>query len=140
MNTAGNRESEARINHSLPRTDGMDILTTLGIRERYRDNYWMKRDPIYTDRLSWRAHTFRHLVHLLPGQTILELGAGKGFFTQQLHLVSRGENPITSVSFDDIANPSTGLPSAIEYLNIENAPAASGRPAVRFHRGYGFAR
>ena len=49
----------------------------LGIREQYRDRYWQKRDPIYRDRLLWRSQSFRHLTHLLPGQTILELGCGK---------------------------------------------------------------
>ena len=52
----------------------------LGLREAYRDDYWQRRDPIYADRLLWRSQTFRHLVHLLPGQTLLELGCGRGVF------------------------------------------------------------
>ena len=43
----------------------------LGLREKYRDQYWQERDPILKERLSWRAQTFRHMVHLVPGQTIL---------------------------------------------------------------------
>lgn len=74
-------------------------IKTLGIREQYRDQYWQNRDPIAADRLLWRAQTFRHIVHLLPNQTILELGSGQGLFTRQLLQVTRGENPITTVTF-----------------------------------------
>src|ERR1700741_4720344 len=75
------------------------LISTLAIRERYRDEYWQKHDPIVHDRLLWRAQTFRHTVHLLPGQTILELGCGELRLTEALLRVSRGENPITAVTF-----------------------------------------
>ena len=75
------------------------VAPSLERRERFRDEYWRKRDPILKDRLLWRAQTFRHTVHLLPGQTILELGCGQLQFTQALLQVSRGENPITAVTF-----------------------------------------
>lgn len=75
------------------------LIAHLAMRERYRDVYWRERDPIISDRLLWRAQTLRHTVHLLPGQSILELGSGEGRFTQALQSVTRGENPITSVSF-----------------------------------------
>jgi SAM-dependent methyltransferase len=71
----------------------------LAMREAHRDWYLRHRDPIAEDRMRWRAHTFRQLVHLLPGQSILELGCGEGALTRQLLYVSRGENPITAVTF-----------------------------------------
>src|SRR5262245_10847292 len=77
-----------------------ETIKTLAIREQYRDHYWERRVPIAAERLLWRAQTFRHMVHLLPGQTILELGSGKGLFTRQLAHVSRGKNQITSVTFN----------------------------------------
>src|SRR5262245_31104738 len=90
--------SALRANHSNE-VEISPSIKTLGIREQFRDEYWLKKDPILKDRLRWRAHTFRHLVHLLPGQTILELGAGHGLFTQQILRATREENPITSVTF-----------------------------------------
>lgn len=93
----------------------------LGLREKYRDQYWLERDPILKERLSWRAQTFRHMVHLVPGQTILELGCGVGLFTQRLHQVSRGENPITAITFDDKPRPEN-LPNDIEFLNSKSVP------------------
>src|SRR2546428_14073641 len=80
-------------------------LANLKHREQYREQYWHKRDPILHDRLLWRAQTFRHVVHLIPHQTILELGAGQGAFTRQLLRVSRGENPITSITFNADYSP-----------------------------------
>jgi dolichol-phosphate mannosyltransferase len=79
------------------------LVETLAMRERHRDSYLRNRDPIATDRMRWRAHAFRQLVHLLPGQSILELGCGEGAFTRQLLFVSRGENPITAVTFQSEA-------------------------------------
>lgn len=102
------------------RTQSASIL---GIREQYRDNYWKKRDPIYQDRLLWRAQTFRHMVHLLPGQTILEIGCGQGLFTQQLLHVSRNENPITSVTFTDNPRPE-GLSPSVEFVNAYSIPGS----------------
>jgi len=96
------------------------MLETLAVRERYRDRYWRRRDPIFEDRLLWRAQTFRHLVHLLPGQSILELGAGEGLFTRQLRRVSRGENPITAVSF----GAGGALPEEVERVAAADLPAA----------------
>ena len=97
-------------------------LANLKNREQYREQYWHKRDPILHDRLLWRAQTFRHLVHLTPHQTILELGAGQGAFTRQLLRVSRGENPITSVTFHSDYSRPEELSAAVEWLNLSALP------------------
>jgi len=77
----------------------VSLIETLASREQFRDRYLQHRDPIAHDRMLWRAQTFRHMVHLLPGQSILELGCGEGIFTRQLVNVLRAENPITAVTF-----------------------------------------
>jgi len=98
------------------------LLETLALREGYRDAYQAERDPIAEDRLLWRAQTFRHTVHLLPGQRILELGSGQGAFTRALARVTRGENPITAVSFG--APPPEGPPAGVERLALSGMPGA----------------
>jgi SAM-dependent methyltransferase len=95
------------------------LVATLRMREEYRDRYWRARDPIADDRLLWRAQTVRHTVHLMPGHTILELGAGEGRFTQALRKVTRGENSITAVRFNDLAQT---IPDADEVLTVASLP------------------
>jgi len=102
-------------------TAGERMTATLSGRERYRDNYGRQRDPIWNERLLWRAQTFRHLVHLLPGQSILELGCGDGLFTVQLQRVCRGENPITAVTFDPRRDRPAGLPANVEYHAVSSS-------------------
>ena len=91
------------------------IIGTLAIREQFRDRYFENHDPIADDRMLWRAHTFRHMVHLLPGQTILELGCGRGMFTRQLARVTRGENPITAVTFAADTHRQVELPAQVAF-------------------------
>ena len=92
------------------------LTETLAARERYRDWYYLDHDPILEDRLLWRAQTFRQMVHLLPGQTILEIGCGQGMFTSKLHRVSRGENAITAVTFVRGGERPECLPDSVEFL------------------------
>jgi dolichol-phosphate mannosyltransferase len=99
-----------------------ETIKTLAIREQYRDRYWERRDPIAAERLLWRAQSFRHMVHLLPGQTILELGAGKGMFTRQLAHIARGTNQITSVTFNPDNRRPQDLPASVTYLSATSLP------------------
>jgi dolichol-phosphate mannosyltransferase len=103
-------------------------IATLAARERYREAYGQGRDPIYDDRLLWRAQTFRHMVHLLPGETILLLGCGRGDFLRKLLRVSRGQNPITAVTFDSDSPVPRDLPPEVEF---EAARSLPGRLAGR---------
>ncbi|ULA64055.1 MAG: Glycosyl transferase family 2 [Nitrospira sp.] len=104
------------------------MLDTLALREKTRDRYFLQRDPIAADRLHWRAQSFRHLVHLLPGQTILELGCGQGLFTRQLAQVTHGRNPIAAVTFDALAGKPDRIQDPVEFVVAETFPdTLSGR-------------
>jgi dolichol-phosphate mannosyltransferase len=96
------------------------FMATLALREQYRDWYLQHRDPIAEDRMLWRAQTFRHMVHLLPGQSILEVGYGDGHFTQALHRTSRGENPITAVTFSPEGSKPQQMPYGVECLSLSD--------------------
>ena len=98
------------------------LLASLALRERFRDEYWRNRDPIADDRLLWRAQTFRHTVHLLPGQTILELGCGELRFTRALLQVSRRENSITALTFQKPEQRPSQIDSRIEFVEASDLP------------------
>src|SRR5260370_42274962 len=100
------RQTRPTVGKNRMQTDAA-FHSALAVRDRYRDDYRRKHDPIAADRLLWRAQAFRHTVHLLPGETILELGSGNGLFTHALLRVSRGENPITAVTFQKGAQVSS---------------------------------
>ncbi len=99
-------------------------MDTLVRRERFRTEYWSRKDPIASERLLWRAQTLRHLVHLLPGESILELGCGDGSFTRQLLKVSRGGNPITAATFQE--SSSCDFPKSARHVHLEDLPGALG--------------
>jgi dolichol-phosphate mannosyltransferase len=75
-------------------------MRSIAERERVSDRYWTHHDKLNEMRIWWRACTARHMLHLLPGETILELGCGSGTLTRALEGVTRGECPITAVTFD----------------------------------------
>src|SRR5262245_20060949 len=107
---------------SATREISKSLTSNLAVREAYRDEYWRKHDPIVDDRLLWRAQAFRHTVHLLPGQTILELGCGELRLTRALLRVSRAESPITAVTFQNSAPASFDLEGKVEVLQMSEFP------------------
>jgi dolichol-phosphate mannosyltransferase len=98
------------------------LMSNLAVRESYRDEYWRNHDPIVEDRLLWRAQTFRHTVHLLPGQSILELGCGELRLTRALLRVSRGENKITAVTFESSFPDLRGMEGPVEIVKASDLP------------------
>ena len=98
------------------------VIDSLALREQLRDSYVRNRDPIAKDRMLWRAQTFRHMVHLLPGQSILELGCGECAFTRQLVRVSRNENPITAVTFAPEMKRPMDLPPEVTFVPASSLP------------------
>jgi dolichol-phosphate mannosyltransferase len=72
--------------------------------ERHREMYWLRYPATSPIKLRWRAIAVRHCFHVLPGESILEIGAGSGLWTEHLTEVLRGENPITAAVF----NPDLG--------------------------------
>src|SRR6516165_12032299 len=68
--------------------------------ERTREAYWLRYAATSPTKLRWRALMFRHSFHVLPGETILELGAGSGLWTEHLAEVLCDQNPITGAVFN----------------------------------------
>jgi dolichol-phosphate mannosyltransferase len=68
-------------------------------------------------KLRWRALVFRHCFHVLPGESILELGAGRGLWTHFLTEVLGGENPIKAAVFNPDLIPAEKLPD-VSFLAV----------------------
>jgi len=107
----------------------MSIEENLRSMERSREAYWRRYPNTSPFKLRWRALTVRHAFHVLPGESILELGAGSGFWTEHLSSVLRGENPITAAVFnDEFAQTPREIANArfVKVSNLaQDLPAAS---------------
>lgn len=68
--------------------------------ERARESYWRSHPGSSPIKLHWRALTVRHCFHVLPGESILEIGAGGGLWTRELAKVFGGRNEITAAVFN----------------------------------------
>ena len=79
----------------------MTIESNLKEMERGREAYWQRYPSTSPLKLRWRAIAVRHCLHVLPGETILELGAGSGLWTQHLTDVLKGRNRIVAAVFND---------------------------------------
>src|SRR5215469_2802811 len=85
----------------------MLLEQNLQLMEKSREAYWLRYPVTSPMKLRWRAITFRHSFHVLPGETILELGAGSGLWTEHVTNVLRNENPITGAVFNrELLKPS----------------------------------
>src|SRR5205823_7977477 len=98
------------------------MIRTLSMREQARKAYSKNYDPIFNDRMLWHAQSFRHLTHVLPGHTILELGCGDGVFTHKLADITRNECLITAATFDLNASKPTHLPTSVEFVALSRIP------------------
>ncbi len=102
----------------------------LACQEKKRNIYWEKYDPFIDTRLFWRASTIRHLFHILPGESILEVGAGDGRFSHALAKATKGECKITAAVFSpeylELARQKTVDLSCIDVRLIDSFPAALG--------------
>ncbi|MBA3262630.1 MAG: glycosyltransferase [Thermoleophilaceae bacterium] len=99
--------------------------------ERTREAYWLRHPSTSSTKLHWRAVTVRHCFHVLPGESILEIGAGSGLWTKHLTSVLRGENPVTAAAFNAdlaeqaaaqaLANTSVAL---VSHLDADLSPGS----------------
>jgi len=79
----------------------MNWLEQLREQECLRNHYWENEDYFLPLRLKWRAQMVRHLFHLFPQDSILELGAGSGQWTREISSANGDQNPVCAVTFDE---------------------------------------
>ena len=108
----------------------MALESNLRAMERSREGYWRRYPATSPVKLRWRALTVRHCFHVLPGESLLELGAGSGVWTRHLAETLRGENPITAAVFNrDLADEASAarIPNTrvVHVTDLAELPAES---------------
>jgi SAM-dependent methyltransferase len=103
------------------------LIDILAERERSLLHYWEKVDSFLPLRLSWRAQMVRHLFHLLPGESLLELGCGDGRWAQKISEVNHNTNPICATTFNPECHEklkNQNLSSNIEPVLLDSLPGS----------------
>jgi SAM-dependent methyltransferase len=98
----------------------MSLTSNLQLMEQGREAYWLRHRGTSPVKLRWRALAVRHSFHVLPGERILELGAGTGLWAEHLSSVLQGQNPITAAVFDEsFLENAKKLPN-VEYVHVKD--------------------
>ncbi len=108
----------------------MSLEQNLREMELTREAYWRRYPKTSPIKLRWRALSVRHCFHVLPGESVLELGAGSGLWTEHLTTVLRGENPITAAVFNEdfaVSAAQRSLPNTkfVHVTDFDELPAES---------------
>ena len=72
---------------------------SLQARERAQQSFLYNHIELARLKLRWRSLCLKHFLHVIPGETILQLGAGSGLWTRQLSETLHFENEITAAVF-----------------------------------------
>ncbi len=103
----------------------MELTPSLKRKENIKTHYWEKIDYFIEIRKQWRTQMVRHLFHLLPGESILEIGCAKGSWTRVLEESTKEKNPISAVTFDQdyyAHLQSQNFSKNVEINYLENFP------------------
>ena len=117
----------------------MNLIDLLKTQERTRENYWRNTDYFLSYRLRWRAQMVRHLFHLFPENSVLELGSGSCQWTHELSNAGRNRNPICAATLNkDLheKNEEQDFSENIERIHLDDFPGKLSGRRFDFIVGY----
>jgi SAM-dependent methyltransferase len=103
----------------------MTLKDILAERERSRLTYWEKTDYFLPVRLTWRAQMARNLFHLLPGESLLELGCGDARWSKKISAANHDTNSICAATFNSEYYEKLqkkSLPENVEPVLLDSFP------------------
>ncbi len=108
-----------------------ELAESLKKQEVLRAAYWRDKDRFLPQRLEWRARMVRHLFHLLPGESILEVGSGGSEWAQEIARCNGGHNPICAATFGGVNGAGRPPETAVGHIESVTLDAFPGDLADR---------
>jgi dolichol-phosphate mannosyltransferase len=90
-------------------------------KQEATNQIYTKKDSMYKIRTAWYASMFKHIVHLVPGDTVLHLASGDNLFSKSLYKLTKGRNPITCLNFNSNLSK-TNTNSNLEEIFTDSYP------------------
>ena len=117
----------------------MNLIELLKRQERLREDYWKNVDYFLPVRLKWRAQMVRHLFHLLPGNSLLDLGSGSCQWTREISTANGNRNPICAAIFNKEMYEGSqhgSFPENIERIHLDSFSGKLSERRFDFIVGY----
>jgi len=117
----------------------MNLIESLKRQEQLRENYWKNVDYFLPIRLKWRAQMVRHLFHLFPENSLLEVGSGSCQWTREISAANGNHNPIcAAICNKEIyeGNQHDHFSENIERVHLDSFPGKLSERRFDFIVGY----
>ena len=117
----------------------MNLIESLKRQERLSEDYWKNVDYFLPVRLKWRAQMVRHLFHLFPENSLLEVGSGFCQWTREISAANGNRNPICAAIFNKEmyeGNQHGCSTENIERVHLDSFPGKLSERRFDFIVGY----
>ena len=96
------------------------VATTCEAAELAQESFFQRHSEIAPLKLRWRSQCIKHFLHIVPGERILQLGAGSGLWAAELANALDYENEIVAAVFSP--NLLRAVPSIphVEFVRIDD--------------------
>jgi glycosyltransferase involved in cell wall biosynthesis/SAM-dependent methyltransferase len=96
------------------------VATTCEAVELAQESFLQQHLEIAPLKLRWRSQYVKHFLHIIPGERILQLGAGSGLWTGELADALSYENEIVAAVFSPtLLSAAPAIPKA-EFVRVDD--------------------
>jgi dolichol-phosphate mannosyltransferase len=104
------------------------VATTYEAVELAQESFLQRHLEIAPLKLRWRSQYLKHFFHIIPGERILQLGAGSGSWTGELANALNYENEIVAAVFSPtLLNAAPAIPK-VEFIGADDLENLASRP------------
>lgn len=103
------------------------VATKYEAAELAQESFFQRHLEIAPLKLRWRSQCVKHFLHIIPGERILQLGAGSGMWTTELANALDYENEIVAVVYSpDLLRAVPAIPN-VEFVRVDDPESLAPR-------------